>query len=272
MPTTDQNGDSRPGQCLAGPRVELLLRGRAVTGVGRLGDLVGQPAPAADLVQADQGQRKQRGDDHEELEDLVVDRRAQAAEGDVRQHDDGRDHQGDRERPPEQGVQDAAQQVEVDARDEQLGHGERDRVDEVGAGTEPPEHVLRHRPHLGAVVERHHHDTEEQHRRDGADPEVVHGRDAEVGAVGRHAHDLDGAQVGGDERQARDPRRQRAPRQEEVQRLRHLALGQEADAQHEAEVDDEDQVVDEARVDDRRHRHRCSHGLSSRGGGYRFAT
>ena len=217
MPTTDQIGESKSGQGLAGPGVELLLRGRVRCRRRGLGDLVGQPVPAADAVQAQQGQREQGGDDDEELQDLVVDRRGQAAEGDVGQHDGGRHDEGDRERPSEQRVHDAAEQVEVDARDEQLRHREGDRVDQVRALAEPAEHELRDRAHLRAVVERHHHDAEEEHRRDRADPEVVHGREPELRAVGRHAHDLDRAEVGGDEREAGDPRRQRPAGQEEVQ-------------------------------------------------------
>ncbi|MPM77568.1 hypothetical protein SDC9_124574 [bioreactor metagenome] len=103
-------------------------------------------------------------------------------------------------------MHDAAQQVEVDAGDQQLGQRERQRVDQVCAGAEALAHELGDRPHLRAVVEGHHHDAQEQHRRDGADPEVVDGRQADLGPVGRHAHDLHRPQVGGDEGQAGHPR------------------------------------------------------------------
>ena len=45
----------------------------------------------------------------------------------------GGDDQRHPQRPAEQRVHDRAEQVEVDAGDEQLGDGERDRVDQVGA-------------------------------------------------------------------------------------------------------------------------------------------
>ena len=51
------------------------------------GDLVDQPGVAADLVQPDDGQRDEGGDDDEELQDLVVDRRREPAEGGVGEHD-----------------------------------------------------------------------------------------------------------------------------------------------------------------------------------------
>ena len=213
--------------------------------------LLVRPSQPPTRLEPEQGQRHQRGDDHEELQHLVVDRGAQAAERDVGQHHRRGDDQRDRQRPAEQRPDDRPEQEEVDAGDQQLRDRERRGVDQVRARAEPPEHELRHRAHLGAVVERHHHDAEEQHRRDRADPEVVHGRQPELRAVGRHAHDLDRAEVGRDERQPGDPRRQRAPREEEVDRVRDLAPGEGADRQHDAEVEGHDQVVDEGGVDDR---------------------
>ena len=211
MPMTDRTGESKPDSAWPGQELSCWLGGRDLgagrRAGGRLGDPLGEAVPAADAVQAQQGQRQQPGDDHEELQHLVVDRGREPAEGDVGEHDRGRDEQRHPQRPAEQRLHDGAEQVEVDARDQQLREGEGDRVDQVGARPEPAEHELRDRAHLRAVVERHHHDAEEQHRRDRADPEVVDRRQPELGARGRHAHDLDRAEVGGDERQAGDPRR-----------------------------------------------------------------
>ena len=106
MPTTDQNGGVEAGQRLARPGVQLLLGRRAGAAVGGLGDLVGQAVPAADPVQAEQGERQQRGHDHEELQHLVVDRRRQPAERDVGEHHDRGHDQGDPEGPAEQRVHD----------------------------------------------------------------------------------------------------------------------------------------------------------------------
>ena len=154
-------------------------------------------------------------------------------------------------------MHDPGEQREVDARDQQLRDREADRVDQVGAGAEPPEHELRHRADLRAVVERHHHDTEEQHRRDGADPEVVERRQADLRAVGRHAHDLDGTEVGGDERQTGHPGRQRAAGEEEVDRVRDRSTRHHADAEDETEVDRDQQVVQPGRVDQGVGAHGC---------------
>ena len=146
-----------------------------------------------------------------------------------------------------------AEQREVDARDQELRDGEADRVDEVGARAEPPEHELGDRAHLGAVVERHHHDAEEQHRRHRTDPEVVHGRQPDLRTVGRHAHDLDRTQVGRDEGQTGHPGRERSPGEEEVDRVGDRTPGHDTDAEHEGEVDGDEQVVEPRRIDQRRH-------------------
>jgi hypothetical protein len=141
-----------------------------------------------------------------------------------------------------------AQQVEVDAGDEDLRDGEADGIDQVRPRAEPAAHELRDAADLRPVVERHHDDAQEEHRRDGADPEVVHRRHAELGPVGRHADDLDGAQVGGDEREAGDPGRQRAAGEEEVQAVGDPPAGGEPDSQDDGEVGRDERIVDEVRV------------------------
>ena len=93
-------------------------------------------------------------------------------------------------------MDDRPEQVEVDTGNEQLGECKRDRVDQVRSRPESFEHELRHRAHPRAVVEGHHDDAEEDHCRDGSDPEVVHGRDADLGSICRHTHDLHGTEVG----------------------------------------------------------------------------
>ena len=59
--------------------------------------------PAADVLQAEPDERREAGDDQEELQHLVVDRAGQAAEVDVDQHDHGRDDDGDVEDPARAG-------------------------------------------------------------------------------------------------------------------------------------------------------------------------
>ena len=215
----------------------------------RLLELVLQAGPAADLVQADEGDRDQRGEDHEELQHLVVDRRGQAAERDVDGDDDRRHDDADDDRPAQQEVQDQRERVEVHAGDQDRGERERPRVELVRGGVEALEQVLRHAAHLGAVVERHHHQAEEDHGRDRADPVVVDRRDAVLGTVGRHAEHLGRTEVGGDERQPGDPGGQRAPRQEVVETALDVSLRREPDAEYDGEVRQDNRVVDPVGVE-----------------------
>ena len=234
-------------------RVGLMVDAEALPGVqagvaerGKRLDPVLEPGPAAHRVQRHQRERYQRGADHEELEHLVVDRRGQAAERDVDEHDrrGGQDRAADG--PAEQQVDDQGQREQVDAADQHGGDGERERVEDVRGIAETEPQVLGHRADLGPVVERHQHQPEEHHRGHRADPVVVNGRDAVLGAVGGLAEDLERAQVRGDERQARDPCRQRAPGQEEVEIGLDRQPGDEPDAEHHREVDRDDHVIDRA--------------------------
>ena len=251
MPTTDQMSDSKPDNGLPGQEFSwsaaLVPPGLPSSAAG---EAVGEAVPAAHPVEADQRERQQCRDDHEELQHLVVDGGAQPAQGDVGEHDGGGHDQREPERPAQERLDDRAEQKEVDAGDQQLGHRERDRVDQVRPGAEPAPHELGHRTDARAVVEGHHHDAEEEHRRDGADPEVVDRRHPDLGTVGRHAHDLDRAEVGRDERQPGDPGRQRPAGQEEVDRVGDLAPGQQPDPEDDGEVEEDDQVVDRTCVDD----------------------
>jgi hypothetical protein len=211
-------------------------------------DLVHQAVDATDGVQRHQRQREQRGDDHEELQHLVVDRRGQSAERDVDEHERRRDDNGERHRPAEHEVDDQRQREQVDAGDEHRRHGERPGIEGVRGLVEAQPQVLGHRTDLGAVVERHHHDPQEHHRGDRADPVIVHGGDPVLRSVGGLAEDLQRAEIGGDEGQAGDPRRQRAARQEEVQIGLDRHPRDESDPQDHGEVDRQDDVVDRAGV------------------------
>jgi hypothetical protein len=80
------------------------------------------------------------------------------------------------------------------------------------------------------------------------DPVVVHGRQADLGTIGRHPHDLDRAEVRRDERQAGHPRGQSAAGQEKIQARRDLTSGDETDTEDEDEVDRDEDVVEPAEV------------------------
>ena len=112
--------------------------------------------------------------------------------------------------------------------------------------------VLRHRARLRAVIERHHEDGHEHHRRDRAHPVEVAGHDPVLGARGRHPHHFLRAQVGADEAERADPGRQRAPRLEEILRPADALAQHHADAEHEREVDDQKAVVDDAKLNEHR--------------------
>jgi hypothetical protein len=99
------------------------------------------------------------------------------------------------------------QREQVHPADQNRGDRECARVERVRRLAEAQAQVLRHRAHLRPVVEGHHHQPEEHHRGDGADPVVMHGRHAVLGAVGRLAEDLQRAQVRRDEGQSSNPRR-----------------------------------------------------------------
>ena len=75
--------------------------------------------------------------------------------------------------------------------------------------------IAGHRVRFGDVIERHHHDAEEKHRGNGADPIPVGGQDAVLIRGGGPAHQFERAQIGGQETEARDPGGHVAAGQEE---------------------------------------------------------
>ena len=195
------------------------------------------------MGQTDDGDRDEGRDDDEELRDLVVDGGGQAAEGDVGEHEHGGHDDGGPLVPAEHGLKNQGHGVQVDAGLQDGGHGEAQRHDDVRALAEALVHELRHRAHAGAVVERHHEDAEEHHARHGTDQVVVDGRHADLGAVGSHAQDLGGAQVGGAEREACNPRRHRTTGEQEVLGGFLLLVNRIADPHDHGEVDDEDKPI-----------------------------
>ncbi len=193
-------------------------------------------------------QRQEPGDDEEELQDLVVDRRGQAAHVGVDEHDARREQHRHREVPAQQQLQQLAHRVHRHAGGEHRHRGERDGVEAAGLLVEAQLQVLGHRSRARAVVERHHEDADEHHRRDGADPVEMRRRDAVLRAAGAHPDHFLGAEVGGDEGEAGDPGRNRPARQEEIGAGARLKLQQHADAEHEPEVDDDEQVVNPVKL------------------------
>ena len=103
---------------------------------------------------------------------------------------------------------------------------------------------------LGDVVEGHHHDAEEEHGGDGADPIPVRGEDAVLIGGGRPAHEFERAEVGGEEAEPGDPRGHFAAGEEEVLAGAGLALEVEADGEDHHEVDGDDGDIDPAEGDE----------------------
>ena len=235
-----------PGDTDALPRVEGILTQGCVHHCGL------QASPAADVRQADDHDRDEPGQDHEELQDLVVDRAGEAAERDIGQHKASCDDDGKPQRPAQQRLQDDPQSIEVDPGDEHSGDGECERIEEVGRCVEATAQVLGDAAHPRAVVEGHHHQTEEDHGRDSTDPVEVDGRPAVLGTVGRHAEDLNGPEVGGDKGEAGDPGGQGASGQQKVLAGGDGTPGEDADSDDQGEVDDQDAEVQDIEVQPQR--------------------
>ncbi len=209
--------------------------------------------PAAYVAQADPDERGEAGDDEEELEDFVVDGAGEAAEEDVSEDDDRREEDGDVEDvgvgddavEEAEGLDEERHRVHGDAGGEHGHDGEGEGVDGAGLLVEAHAEVLGDAAGLGAVVEGHHEDADEDHGGDGAYPVEMAGDDAVLGARGAHADDFLRAEVGGDEGEAADPGGNGASGEEEVVAGAHVALEGEADAQNEDEIDQHDEPVDD---------------------------
>ncbi len=204
-----------------------------------------EPVEASDFAQAEEGHRQEPEDDEEELKDLVEYRRGEAPEEDVDQNDGRREQDARVQVPSEHQVQHQRHGVHVDA-------GHRDRHDREGDRVQTPRslveaelQVLGNAPHAAPVVEGHHEDPEEHHRGNRAHPVEVVGEHPVLGAVRRHPHDLEGAEVRGDEGESRHPARKRASGKEEVLAGVHPSLERETNGEDEDPVDAENEVVDE---------------------------
>ena len=111
--------------------------------------------------------------------------------------------------------------------------------------------VSGHRVRLADVVEGHHHDAQEEHGGDGADPIPVRGQDAVLIRRSGPAHQLQRAEVGRNEAQARDPRGHLAAGHEELFAGVGLALQVEADPDHHHEVDRDNGDIEQAQMRER---------------------
>jgi hypothetical protein len=223
----------------------------------RGGQRAPDPGPAAGVTQPEIHERQESGDDEEELQHFVVDGARQPADEHVDEHDEGgRDNadmedvlrseaeRGERRVEDVQDLQQLRHRVHRNAGREHRHQRERDRIEAARLLVESKPQVLRYRPRARPVIERHHEDAKEDHRRDRADPVEMAGRDAVLRTGRCHADDFLRAQVGRNERQAAHPRGDRASRLKEVHAGRRRALQCEADTQHEPEVDEHQHPVE----------------------------
>ena len=108
--------------------------------------------------------------------------------------------------------------------------------------------ISRHRVGLGNVVERHHHQREEQHRRNGADPVPMRGQNAVLIGRTRPAHQLERAEIGGEKTQSRDPGGHLAARHEKIFAGVGSATQIETDGQYQREIENDDGKIDRRQV------------------------
>ncbi len=219
------------------PQVRVIAAGEVV------GDSGLEAAPAAGLNETQDRDHHSPQPDEHELQHLVKDRGTQAAEGDVDRHCDRGDPDAEVDIPAEHHLHDQRHRVHVDAAHQDRHEPERDGRQATAGFPEAKLEVARHRVGLRDVVERHHHHAQEEHGGDGADPIPVRGQDAVLIGRGRPSHQLQGAEVGGQEAQARHPGCHLAPREEEIFAGRRPCLEVKPDAQDGHEVDHNDRGV-----------------------------
>ena len=143
------------------------------------------------------------------MQHLVVDGAGEAAEKDVGEYDDGGEDDGEGKdafgRPAEhveeavedmQRLDEAGHGVHGDAGAEDGHHGEGAGIERAGLLVEPHAQELGHAAGLGAVVEGHHEDADEDHRGDGADAVEVGGLETIFRAGCAHADNFLRAEVG----------------------------------------------------------------------------
>ena len=241
----------------------VVARSEILEGVEhRLLELGREPGEAADFLEPEEDDRQEAEPNEEELDDLVVDRGRKTAPEDIEEDDDRGEEDRSVERPAEHGLEEKGHGVEADAAHEDGHDGEGDGVEAARRLVVPELEVLGHGPDPAAVVERHHEDAQEDHGQDGADPVEVDRGDAVFGRVGHHADDLEGAEVGREEGQARDPAGEGAAREEEVLARLHVFLERVADDDHDQDVAADDEVIDGVQGDDRGHRALLSSGTA----------
>src|SRR5450432_36072 len=198
------------------------------------------PVPTAGFDEPDDGDQHRAEPDEDKLQDLIKDCREQAAQSDIYGHGDRRRPDAEPDVPAEHYFHDERHGVHVDAAHEH-GHGaEADGGEGAGGFAESQFEIAGNGVGFGNVIERDHHDAEEEHRRDGADPIPVSREDAVLISGAGPAHEFERAEVSGKEAESGDPRGHLAAGQEEVFTGFGKALQVKADAEDGDEIESDD--------------------------------
>ena len=192
-------------------------------------DLLLEAGDAAGLNQAQDGDQQRAAPDEDELQYLIKDGRTQTAEAHVDGHRDRRNEDAEADVPAQHDLHHHGHGEHVHAAHQDHFDGEGEGGHAAGAAAVAQVQIAGHRVGLADVIEGHHHQAEEDHGGNGADPVPVRGEDAVLVGGAGPAHQFQRAQVGRNKAQARDPGGHFAPGHEELFAGVRAALEVEAD-------------------------------------------
>src|SRR5690348_9445308 len=174
---------------------------------GVVNDLSLERVPAAGFDEAENRNQECASPDEHELENFIENGRAQAAERDVNSHGERGDPDAEVHVPAEDNFEHEGHGIHVDATHEDGHEAEGDGGKGAAGFVVTQFEIAGDGVRLRNVVERHHEDAEEEHGGDGGDPVGVRGEDAVLVRRGGPAHQLESAEIGGEEAEAGDPGR-----------------------------------------------------------------
>ena len=209
---------------------------------GRPGHVEDGGHPAVDVEDQEHERGEPRPEEHERLEDVRPHDRGHAARGDIEDRDDDEDRNRRAERPAQEDRDGERRRHQPDAGAEEARDEEEKRRRDLARPAESVGQELVDRRHVVPVEGR---DEEPRNGELGearADEEL---RVLPVLTVRRRGHgdDRDGADLGGQEAEARRPRRDPATREEEVDRVALAPCEPDADRQENDERGAKDDVV-----------------------------
>ena len=177
-------------------------------------DLHFQVAPAARFVEAKNRNQQRARPDQEELQHFIKYRRPKPAERHVNRHRQRRHPNAEIDVPAQHNLHDLGHGEHVDATHQHGHKRKRNRGNGAGRFSKPQFQISRDRVRFGNVVKRHHHQREEQHRGNSADPVPMSRQNAVLIRRTRPAHQFQSAQIRGEKTEPRHP-------------CRHFAAGHE---------------------------------------------